>query len=185
MILINISFGACEESNTGNRWSDIKFKETGILLGWGTEALETDDYETIPLSFQFKFSLPPHLQLISPPRITELEIEPFLSLITSPETNAELGFTLVVKLLFPANIRNATYLEVGSGICYSSQEMIEQSTQVNFISLVGMGIEHRIGENLSLSFGYRFRHFSNAGLGSRNRGVNNHIITAGLSFLRF
>lgn len=79
-------------------------------------------------------------------------------------------------------------LEVNEGVVYSSQDFPRSNTlRFNFGSSVGPVFRYKIGEDYSFDFGYRFSHYSNAGLKnageiSFNPGINYHSGVIGVSY---
>jgi hypothetical protein len=63
------------------------------------------------------------------------------------------------------------YVECGIGLSYQSLDIYELGTDFNFLSFAGLGLSLSITKAVSLEFGYRLRHISNAGLDARNNGV--------------
>lgn len=63
------------------------------------------------------------------------------------------------------------YVECGIGLSYQSLDIYELGTDFNFLSFAGLGLSMPISDAVSLEFGYRLRHISNAGLDGRNHGV--------------
>jgi hypothetical protein len=66
------------------------------------------------------------------------------------------------------------YVECGIGLSYQSVDIYELGTDFNFLSFAGLGISLPIADAVSLEFGYRLRHISNAGLDERNHGVTSN-----------
>ena len=58
----------------------------------------------------------------------------------------------------------------------------EQSTQFNFVLQTGPGVSYFVTENTAVTFGIRFHHISNAGIGERNIGLNGCLFNVGISF---
>ncbi len=63
------------------------------------------------------------------------------------------------------------YVECGIGLSYQSLDVYELGTDFNFLSFAGLGLSLPLSDTVSLEFGYRLRHISNAGLDERNHGV--------------
>lgn len=84
-----------------------------------------------------------------------------------------LGLTPTLRFeprLFPA------YLEVGIGVGYFDRTKVNESksvgTNFEFGDIVGLGL--KFGDRRQHEIGYRFVHYSNAGISSRNPGVDFH-----------
>jgi hypothetical protein len=79
-------------------------------------------------------------------------------------------------------------LEVNEGILYSDKDFPRSNTyRFNFNSSVGPVFRYKMGEDYSFDIGYRFSHFSNAGLKkanvtSFNPGINYHSGVIGVSY---
>ncbi len=160
-------------------------REVGILTGYGTASLDRDDdYEVIPILPQFGFDINPLARKlhINPRGTIEGIVEPLMNVVISPDTNAEVGSSFMLKYSDHITSRIAPYVEGGVGIIYTTQHTYEQSTQYNFLSQAGVGLQFFLNKKLALTGGYRFRHMSNAGIDSPNRGINYHFALLGLSY---
>ena len=162
-------------------YNQSDFEETfhknvfGVLSGWGSGELKRqDDYETIPLYFQIGFDITSLLDKINirPKGSLKFVLEPFLNTIVSPDSNIEVGNDFIIKYSHPIIRRVNIYIEAGLGMMFTSQHTFEQSTQFNFTEQVGGGISCFFAKNKSVNFGYRYRHFSNAGIDEPNRGID-------------
>jgi len=143
---------------------------------------KADDYQGIPFIMRFGFDLTPLVRKISSPSLLELEVEPFFSPILGPETNIEGGFNLLLKYAYPLTARFLPYIEGGTGLLYTTQHFEEQSTHLNSIVQGGVGFQYFFRKSTSLDVGYRFRHFSNAGIKKPNEGIDTQAILIGISF---
>jgi len=175
-----------EEQKSEKKLLGIRYlKEYGFLSGWQEGSLEeADDYQTIPFILRFGFDLTPLVRRINSPSLMELEVEPFLSPVLGPETNVEGGCNLLLKYAYPLTSRFLPYVESGLGLLYTTQHFEEQSTQLNSILQGGLGFHYFLRKNLSLNVGYRFRHFSNAGIRKPNTGIDTYTILIGFSIFR-
>ena len=160
-------------------------REVGLLTGYGTASLDDQsDYEIIPILPQFGFDINPLARKlhINPRGTIEGVVEPLMNVVISPDTNAEVGCSFLLKYSDHITSRIAPYIEGGFGIIYTTQHTHEQSTQYNFLSQVGVGLQFFLNEKFALTGGYRFRHMSNAGIDSPNRGINHHFALFGVSY---
>ena len=160
-------------------------REIGILTGYGTASLgRGDDYEIIPILPQFGFDINPLARKlhINPRGTIEAVVEPLMNVVINPDTNAEVGCSVLLKYSDHITLRIAPYIEGGFGIIYTTQHTRKQSTQYNFLSQVGVGLQFFLNEKFALTGGYRFRHLSNAGIDSPNRGINHHFALLGVSY---
>jgi len=105
-----------------------------------------------------------------------------MNVVINPNTNAEVGCSFLLKYSDHITSRIAPYIEGGFGIIYTTQHTREQSTQYNFLSQVGVGLQFFLNEKYALTGGYRYRHMSNAGIDSPNRGIDHHFVLLGVSY---
>ncbi len=103
----------------------------------------------------------------------------------SPEKDVfGIGFTPVFRFERTATNQMAPYAEFGIGIHQFSTTKINgdksMGTTFQFGDHVGLGF--RFGEDLKYDFGYRYQHYSNAGLSDKNGGVNFHQLRLRYSF---
>ncbi|HYE67522.1 MAG TPA: acyloxyacyl hydrolase [Anaerovoracaceae bacterium] len=103
----------------------------------------------------------------------------------SPERNIYgIGITPVFRLERTPINSFAPYIEGGIGINYFSQKEVhgdkELGTNFEFGDHVGIGL--RFGEDLQYDFGYRFQHYSNAGMSNSNSGIDFHQLRLRYSF---
>jgi lipid A 3-O-deacylase len=176
-------------SGTGSTVPEEKphkwLREVGLLTGYGIASLgRGDDYEIIPILPQFGFDINPLARKlhINPRGTIEGVVEPLMNVVISPDTNAEVGCSFLLKYADHITSRIAPYIEGGFGIIYTTQHTRKQGTQYNFLSQVGVGLQFFLNEKFALTGGYRFRHMSNAGIDSPNRGINHHFALLGLSY---
>jgi lipid A 3-O-deacylase len=87
-----------------------------------------------------------------------------------------IGITPVFRLEKNPINNFAPYLEGGIGIHHFNKREVNDEkrlgTNFNFGDHLGVGI--RFGENLKYDIGYRFQHYSNAGMTDDNSGINFH-----------
>ena len=57
----------------------------------------------------------------------------------------------------------------------------EESTQFQFVLETGPGVHYFMTKTMTLTTGVRFHHFSNAGIGDRNTGLNAFLPYIGVS----
>jgi hypothetical protein len=95
-----------------------------------------------------------------------------------------IGFTPVFRLERTPINQMAPYAEFGIGIHQFSTTKINDDesmgTTFQFGDHIGLGL--RFGEDLKYDFGYRYQHYSNAGLSEKNGGVNFHQLRLRYSF---
>ena len=174
-------------------------KEFGILTGYAnTNAADKDDYVTLPMIFRLGIDFDKYGLGFSdwfqrgakfffhkdyrPAGTTEFLIEPFVSYVPSPDTNAEAGLVLLFKYAWPVTERFHPYIFNGGGVMYTTQHLREQSTQWNFTPQMGAGFSYFLNKNQALNVEFRYRHFSNANRKLPNDGINQNFILAGISW---
>ncbi|MFH0762892.1 MAG: acyloxyacyl hydrolase [Candidatus Omnitrophota bacterium] len=152
---------------------------------WGKIHDTTRNYNVIPFIVDFDFSLKPLLRKINinPAPLVQFQIEPFISFISSPHSNVELGSSFLFKVgLLPQGSKFQPYVKAGVGMIYLTQHFGEQGTQFNFIESGGMGMHYLLRKNVFLTMEGRIRHLSNAGISKPNHGVNCYLALAGLAY---
>lgn len=96
---------------------------------------------------------------------------------TGTESLGEFGFTPVLRIQNHTPIFGLMpYLEGGVGLHVMTDTQLgdkDFSIPITFGNHVGVGA--RFGQDGQFELGYRFQHFSNAGLGDSNPGNNFHI----------
>ena len=101
-----------------------------------------------------------------------------------PEDIFGIGMTPVVRLEKYPLSGFAPYVEGGVGVHFFSTTRINvdkrMGTSFEFGDLCGVGI--RFGEDLKYELGYRFQHYSNAGISDNNAGVNFHQVRFQVTF---
>ena len=171
-------------SDTSHKW----FRSFGFTTGYGSASLDKkdDDYEVVPLLLQFSLDINPIAEKLHiKSNITDLEflIEPFANFIARPSANAEIGCSFPFRYSVKLAPWIAPYVEIGLGFIYTTQHVHEQGSQFNFTTQLGIGTQFPLTDHYALTAGYRFRHMSNAGLDSPNRGVDFHFGVIGLTYI--
>lgn len=187
LILFLTSY-ALAKSDTSPDSSHKWFRSFGFTTGYGSAPLDNkdDDYEVLPLLFQFGLDINPlaeKLRIKSNKTDLELLIEPFANFIARPSANAEIGCSFPLRYSVKLASWIAPYVEFGLGFIYTTQHVHEQGSQFNFTTQLGIGTKFFLSDHYALSAGYRFRHMSNAGLDSPNRGVDFHFGVIGLTYI--
>ena len=96
---------------------------------------------------------------------------------------ADIGFTPVFRFQSNASSGIQPYVEGGIGAHLLSESQInskDMSTSFQFGDHIGAGL--RFGNKLEWDLGYRYQHFSNAGIKKPNPGINFHQIRLGYHF---
>ncbi len=160
-------------------------QEIGVVAGYGDGSLKGDlDLEILSLGMRFGFDLIPFTKKFGfePPGMLELIYEPYVGVITEPETDVELALPMFFRYAYPLTEKLYPYVEVGTGPYYYTLHTYEQSTQFNFISAGGAGLIYFVDENWALNAGYRRCHVSNCSVKEPNGGIETDVITVGLSY---
>ncbi len=74
------------------------------------------------------------------------------------------------------------YIEGGIGPSCNSLDIEELGTSFNFLSYGGVGLRIPLQNNMSMEFGYRLRHISNAGMDENNHGVTSNQFQVGVAW---
>lgn len=114
----------------------------------------------------------------------ELLIEPLAAHYYEPFSASAFGGSLVVKYNFLNFGRWMPFWDAGAGMLWTDlgPRIPEQSTQFNFVLQTGPGVSYFVTQNMAMTFGIRFHHISNAGIGERNIGLNGCLFNVGVSF---
>ncbi len=166
------------------RAEEAHLKEFGFMSGWGKGSLnkEVDDYEILHLGLRFGFDASGKFLKVKSPDMFEFMVEPFINPVLNPDSNVEVGCGLLLKYAHSINSCFSPYIEAGTGAVYTTQDVEQQATRWNFLAQCGFGLHYFFREAASLNVGYRFRHFSNAGIKHPNGGVDVHSLLIGFSF---
>ena len=186
-VLLLTSFASAESGtapDTPHKW----FRSFGFTTGYGVASLDknNDDYEVVPLLLQFSIDINPIAEKLHiKSKITDLEllIEPLANVVVRPGANAEIGCSFPLRYSVRLSSWFSPYVEVGLGFLYTTQHVHEQGSQFNFTTQLGIGTQFTLSDHYALTAGYRFRHMSNAGLSTPNRGVDFHFGVIGLTYI--
>ena len=155
------------------------------LSGWGQASLKTkQDYHFIPFIVDFDFDLKKLNQGLkyNYPGLLQFQIEPVFSLVLQPNHNMELGNTFALKAgILPEDFTFQPYIKCGVGGIHLTQHIPEQSTQLNFTEHVGAGASYFFDEKTALNCEVRFRHVSNGGIKSPNKGIGSYVTLMGMT----
>ncbi|MCM8829747.1 MAG: acyloxyacyl hydrolase [Candidatus Omnitrophica bacterium] len=142
-------------------------KEVFITYGWDDHLKNQGEYVHHTIGIDLCYPLPW--------KNFQFQLEPFASLVSSPDVNGEIGLVFFIKYIFPLNFPIKPYLRGGSGIIVITQETEEQSTLFNFASQSGYGLSVDIGRGRYILIEYRNRHVSNADIKKPNSGIDSYI----------
>ena len=98
-----------------------------------------------------------------------------------PESEYEIGANGIIGWRYTWHEKLRWKLSVGSGPHYLSRMYKRQARGYIFSDNFTGGFDVRLGRQW-LTFLYRFRHLSNAGLQRPNGGLNNHLLVFGFRF---
>ena len=114
----------------------------------------------------------------------ELLVEPFFAQFTHPFSAQAAGGSLVIKYNLLSFGRWMPFWDAGAGMLWTNlaHRIPEQSTQFNFDLETGPGIQYFMTPYSSMTFGVRYSHISNAGLGQHNLGLDAVLPYAGVSW---
>jgi hypothetical protein len=141
-------------------------------------------YHLVPFIVDFDFDLKPLTKKLNfnPSQLLQFQLEPFISLVTNPDTNIETGTSFLLKMgILPQTWKFQPYIKAGVGMVYMTQHTKEQSTQFNFIEQGGLGFHYFFRKNTAFTLEGRFRHLSNAGIDHPNTGINTYFAVAGIT----
>ena len=202
LVIILLTLPLCSYAQTSpadkpieEGWKFPFTKEIGIITGYASGHLEEKrDYRIIPGIVRLGFNLNSigfgFTDLIKPitdklhiktKGFTEIILEPFLNTVITPNTNIEIGCTLLLKYAYPLTEKLYPYGLAGGGVIYFTQHTREQSLQYGFNPQVGVGMTYFFKKDLALSVEYRYRHMSNAAIKEPNSGINVGMVLVGLS----
>lgn len=114
----------------------------------------------------------------------EVLFEPMAAHYFQPFSASAFGGSLVLKYNFLSFGRWMPFWDGGAGMLWTdlAPRIPEQSTQFNFILQTGPGVSYFVSEHTAVTFGVRFHHISNSGIGERNIGLNAWLFNVGVSF---
>jgi hypothetical protein len=115
----------------------------------------------------------------------EVLMEPFYGRFKNRFSADTVGASLVMKYNFLSFGRWMPFWDVGVGLLWTdlAPRIAEDSSQVNFVLQTGPGIQYFATRRMSLTFGVRYHHISNAGIGERNLGLDALLPYAGVSWI--
>jgi hypothetical protein len=178
LFLISHSAHAAEEART--------FQGIEVLTGYGWGDLKRDqEYCLFPLVLDLDFNLKKLTRKIglNPPILMQFQLEPYISGVSSPNANVEVGSGFALKFgLLPESFALQPYIKAACGMLYMSQHTLEQSTQFNFYEYGGAGAHWYFNQHWGLTVEYRFRHLSNSGIRQPNSGINNEFVLGGVTY---
>jgi hypothetical protein len=113
----------------------------------------------------------------------QILLEPVFAEFIQPFSGQALGGSLVLKYNLLSFGRWMPFWDVGGGMIWTHAHRItQQSTPFNFIIETGPGVQYFVSQHTALTFGVRYSHTSNAGLGDRNYGLDAVLSYVGVSW---
>lgn len=188
IIFLSIFFLASLFSSAG--WAQVEKTKCleGIEFftgfGWG-KLRHQENYRLVPFMVDLDFNLKPLTQKFNfnPSYLLQFQLEPFISYISSPRDNVEVGTSFLLKAgLTPQTSKLQPFILGGVGMVYMTQHTRSQSTQFNFIEQAGLGMHYFLKKNIALTLQGRIRHLSNAGIDYPNTGINTYFVLTGISY---
>jgi lipid A 3-O-deacylase len=114
-----------------------------------------------------------------------VQLEPVYGRFKNTFTGHAAGASLVVKYNLLSFGRWVPFWDVGVGVLWTdlAPRIAEDSSQVNFALETGPGIQYYATTSMALTLGVRYHHISNAGIGTRNLGLDAVLPYAGVSWI--
>jgi opacity protein-like surface antigen len=185
-IFVSISVQSVAIGQPVQKGHASRLSAVGFLSGFGTGRLsEKGNYQVVPLyvDFDFRLSKPQPGEENKPVVSFYFVLEPFVSYVSSPDNNAEIGNNFLIKACFLADTsRFRPYVKAGVGGIFITQHIREQGTQLNFNENACLGFHYFFKKNVAFTAEYRYRHLSNADTKRPNRGMDANFGLAGVSY---
>ena len=156
-------------------------QELSVNTGYGFS--QRDNIQFVPLYLRFAWNFP---DVIDEPLHDHninfrWYLEPWIAGVKNHQNAVEVGLTPIgLKLEYDQGQQVVPFGIAGIGAMYTGLQGAELSGPFEFASFGGGGIKLFLTEQLALSFQYRFRHISNAGIKEPNRGLNSQFVLIGL-----
>jgi hypothetical protein len=156
----------------------------GSGYAWGHMKFTEADFNAVPLFLRFGFDMNSVFGMTDSKGTLQIALEPFCNPVSRPESGVETGLNVFFRYLHPVTASVKLVSEIGSGPIYLSVNSEEQGKAgFNFLNQFGLGSRVAVTDNSALTFGYRFRHISNAGTSQPNRGINTNALVLSYSRL--
>jgi len=112
----------------------------------------------------------------------EAGLEPWVQVYVTPSAVSE-GVKGVARYHFLLASPIFPYIELSAGVVATSLNIREIRSDFAFVLEGGAGLGYFVREGIALTAGYRFQHFSAAGIyGATSLGVDMHILEIGYRF---
>ena len=114
-----------------------------------------------------------------------VQLEPFYGRFRNGLSGDAAGVSTVLKYNLLSFGRWVPFWDVGVGLLWTdlAPRIAEDSSQVNFTLETGPGIQYYATTSMALTLGVRYHHISNAGIGTRNLGLDAVLPYAGVSWI--
>jgi hypothetical protein len=154
----------------------MRFKEWG-LTAFGNLDMDIDEGDLYEAGVLAHLAMP----LVDNSDIRlDFRLEALLGGFWDYGSGVEVGIIPALRL-YLGKMKIQPYIEGGIGPSYNSMNIQELGIGFNFLSFGGVGLRIPLQNNVSLDFGYRLRHISNAGLDERNHGVTSNQVQVGFA----
>jgi|GEM_PF-1217272 len=157
--------------------------EWEIFKGVMTAPLkESEDYVAFPTLIGLMWDIPCFTKDRSWMDWVKMDgiFEPYSLKIVEPRRNFGMGLNVLLKCTLLLEEDYSPYVKVGVGVDYMTLHTKEQSTQWNFGSQIGLGLEIPLARGFELDLEYRFKHVSNASIRHPNSGIDSSAWLVGL-----
>jgi lipid A 3-O-deacylase len=103
----------------------------------------------------------------------KFEVLPFEAVFQPPQNAYGVEFRpLLMTWNFIGNSKLKPYAQVGAGILFTNHDVPVNTNSVNFTPQAGLGLHVFTKPDRAVTFEVKYEHVSNAGLASKNAGVN-------------
>lgn len=156
-------------------------QELAVTTGYGFS--DRGNVQIVPLYARFAWLFP---EVIDEPLArNDLNLkwflEPWIAGVTNHQDAIEVGITPIgLKLDYDAGQQVVPFVIAGTGAMYTGLQGLDLGGPFEFASFGGAGIELFLTDTLAMSFQWRWRHISNAGLKDPNRGLDTQFVLIGL-----
>ncbi len=99
-----------------------------------------------------------------------------------PNSGYSAGLSLLLRYNFLSSKQWVPYMEIGGGIGVLDFDLKDQADGLIFYPQAGLGMHYFATDNLSLDFGWRFHHMSNANSKLPNNSINASLVLFGFSW---
>lgn len=171
-------------------------RELGVS-GGESFSWETPRYSTFTLLPKIGWML---ATFDKPKGALEFELEPFVSLVTKPETTYEIGSAIMMGYNFETGTKLVPFVHAGGGAIYSglttgglseARELRNRgqsdeakkllANHLNAIAQMGFGVKYFFKEKTALDFEYRWRHISDPST-QDDLGIDSNFVLFGVSY---